>query len=463
MLSRRLLVLLGAALTASARPVLSQGPALDTMAVIAAVQREMQATRSPGASVAVVVGDRIVFARGFGVTSIERADPVTPETLFRIGSVTKVFTGLTAVLMARRGTVDLDAPIGRYTQGLNQDLQGITLGQLLSHMGGIIGEAADTGPHDDRALGDRVRGWTGAHTFAPPGDVYSYTGPGYWLAGYALEQAGRTWYADLVSETVLKPLGMARSTFRPTMAMTWPVALDHRVAGDTAAVLRPAPDDASTWPSGSLYSSASELARFAIAFLNDGRLNGAEVIPAAVIRTMSTRHGGLPGEECGYTYGLSTCRRGGVRVLSHYGFRVGSGAVLTMIPEHRIAIIVLSNRNGGIFGATERAILDQLIPSASSGGAAAPDGRATATAPATFPGTYVSGRDTIRFTARGDSVFYRYAAQPPMATRASGDSAILILDAAGQPVQQFRLVRGLLTRSTYLHDGLGAFRKVTIP
>jgi CubicO group peptidase (beta-lactamase class C family) len=431
---------------------------LDTSAVATAIEKEMLTNRSPGAAVAIVIGDRIVYQRGFGVTNIERDERVTPQTLFRIGSVTKMFTGLTAALLTQRGTIDLNAPIGRYARGLHRSIQPITLHQLLSHMGGVIGEAADTGPHDDRALGDRVKSWTASHTFAPPGDVYSYTGPGYWLAGYALEQASGKWYADLVAEQVLKPLGMARSTFRPTMAMTWPVALDHRVT-DSVRVLRPSPDDASTWPSGSLYSSASELSRFAIAFMNNGRIDGAQVIPPEAIAALSTRHGGLPGEECGYTYGLSTCKRGSVPVLSHYGFRVGSGAVFTMVPEHRLAIIVLSNRNGVIFFGTERAILDQLLPSTETPLSPAQTSKSQARERAQFAGVWVSGRDTLRFIPRGDSLFYRYGPAEPMLTRAE-DSGILILDPAGQPVQQFGLVRGLKSRNVYLHDGLSAFRKI---
>ena len=447
--------ILAALLVATPLVATAQLTNLDTAAVTAAMEREMQSTRSPGASIAIVIGDRVVYERGFGVTNVERDEPVTPGTLFRIGSVTKMFTGLTAVLMSQRGTIDLHEPIGTYAGGLHPSLRTITLHQLLGHMGGIISEGADTGPHDDRALGDRVKAWTASHLFAPPGDVYSYTGPGYWLAGYALEQAGGKWYADLVTEQVLRPLGMTRSTFRPTMAMTWPVALDHRVT-DSVRVIRPSPDDASTWPSGSLYSSARELARFAIAFMNGGRIAGAQAISPAAIATMSTKHGGMPGDECGYSYGLSTCTRGSTRVLSHYGFRVGSGAVFTMVPEHKLAIIVLSNRNGGIFGGTERAILDQVLPTAEQ--TSAPQ---SAPAPrAQFAGVYVSGRDTLRFTPRGDSLFYAYATNDEMLTRAEGDSGIIILDPSGQAVQQFGLVKGIKTGNVYLHDGLNAFRKI---
>ena len=179
---------------------------LDTAALSAALAKELGATNTPGAAIAVVSGDRVVYARGIGVANIETGTPVMPETLFRIGSVTKMFTGLTALLLAGDVRLRFDAPISRYATGLDPALGRITLHQLLTHTGGVINEAAASGPHDDGALGERVRRWTATHVFAPPGDIYSYTGPGYWLAGYAIEQAGGSWYADLVAQRVLAPL-----------------------------------------------------------------------------------------------------------------------------------------------------------------------------------------------------------------------------------------------------------------
>ena len=437
-------------------------PPLDTAALETSIREEMRATRTPGVALAVVVGDSIVYAKGFGVASIETGAPVTADMLFRIGSVTKMFTGLTAVMLSQQGKVDLRAPIGRYARGLHATLGRVTLDQLLSHTGGMTNEAAADGPHDDAALGVRVRGWGAEHTYTAPGDMYSYSGPGYWLAGYAIEQAAGAPYADVVAREVLAPLGMTRSTFRPLAAMTWPLALDHRATNDSVRLLRPYPDDVTTWPSGSLFSSARELSRLAIALMHDGRVDGKQAIPAAAVRVMHTRHSNVPGGDCGYTYGLSECTRDGVPTLSHYGFRIGSGAVFTVVPEHRVAVVILANRNGAIFGRTEAVALDLLLPP-----------RETQPEPAIkqavldvaarrrFAGVYASYPDTIRLVARGDSLTFRYAT-----TEASvrGDSAdpngVLVVDTGGEVQQQFKLVKGRDGRTEYLHDGLNAFRRL---
>ena len=462
------LALAGIGLTASlAAPASAQDAgalrlSLDTAALSAALADELRATNSPGAAIAVVSGDRVVYARGIGVANIETGTAVTPETLFRIGSATKMFTGLTALLLASEGKVRFDAPIASYATGLDPALGRITLHQLLTHTGGVINEGAASGPHDDGALGERVRRWTSAHTFAPPGDIYSYTGPGYWLAGYAIEQAGSGWYADLVTQRVLAPLGMQRSTFRPTMAMTWPLALDHRVEGGRPMLLRPYPDDASTWPSGALFSSVAELARFAIAVMNEGRIDGRQVIPRDAVIAMSTLQAATPGGDgsCGYSYGLSVCARDGVRTLSHYGFRLGSGAVMTMAPEQRFAVIILANRNGGIFGRTERRAMEMMLPLRAASRPAPAASGATGVAPAgrhRASGTYANGVDTLRLSARGDSLFYRYGSTEQPARENGND--ILVLDAAGRTVQRFFLARGR-GGNTYLHDGTNAFLRI---
>jgi CubicO group peptidase (beta-lactamase class C family) len=465
--------LLAAPTALAARPCIASkstsGPiALDTVALDSTIRAEMRDLRAPGASIAVVVGDRIVFARGYGTTSVEGGAPVDSATLFRIGSTTKMFTGLTALRLAERDSCLLRRPIGRYARGLAPALQPLTLHQLLSHTAGMTNAAAANGPHDPEALGARVRGWGAAQRFAAAGDIYSYSGPGYWLAGYAIEQAGGRWYADVVDSLVLEPLGMTRSTFWPLEAFTHPIAQDHRVGQDgVARVVRPFPDDVTTWASGSLFSSAWELGRFAIAMLNEGRIDGEQVMPARTIAPMYEPRAPVPGGGCAYTYGLATCEEAGVRTFSHAGFRGGSGSIVTLVPAHRIAVIVISNRNGGIFRRTERRALELLLPRVTAAGTPTPpaatpppphefDGRRRAS----LAGAYVNGPDTLRLLERDGRLVYRYrTSESP--TRPGDGEEILVLDAAGEPVQGFLAIRGAGGDVRFLHDGLSAFRRVT--
>jgi CubicO group peptidase (beta-lactamase class C family) len=427
---------------------------LDTAAIESALLAEQREYGAPGVAIAIVMGDSVVYRKAVGVASVETQVPVTTGTLFRLGSTTKMFTGLTALLLAERGVLRLDDAIGGKAPALDPALAGLTLRQLLSHTAGLTDEGAGNGSHDDAALARRVESWTSDRFFAPPGDVYSYSSPGYWLAGHVLAKSADTVYADLVSHEILEPLGMSHSTFRPLQAMTYPLALDHRVAGGVATVLRPFMDDATTWPSGSLFSSADDLARFVRAMLNDGRLDGKQALPQSAVRRMYESQTPTPGGNCSYTLGLSSCPVAGVRRFSHYGFRLGTGSVITLIPARRAGVVILSNRNGGIFAGTEAKVL-ALLGLADSSDAPPPVRPLAPNEAAAFLGSWSHGADTIGFTSRNDSLVYTYAGRT-FSTGGRSPGEVVIVE-GGRPTQAFLLVTGK-SGQRYLHDGLTAFK-----
>jgi CubicO group peptidase (beta-lactamase class C family) len=311
-----------------------------------------------------------------------------------------------------------------------------------------------------------VLGWDSSKRLGPAGDIYSYSSPGYWLAGYVLSTVTGTDYASAVGTALLTPLGMSTAAYDPFVAFTYPVALDHRPSEDTVVVLRPFPDDASTWPSGSLFASAEELSHLATAIADSGRVDGRRALEPSVIGIVTTRQTDVPGPEgdaCGHALGLSHCTDRGTTVLSHYGFRTGSGAVLTVVPARRAAMIILANGPGAIFHQTEQAVLDILL---GAQGPESPESRASAataatkrTFPADLAGTFVNGADTLTLFTRADSAFYRYRSESPQAVRVETDGSLAVLNAGGEVEQAFGLVRGR-SGERYLHDGLTAFRRL---
>ncbi|HEX6622876.1 MAG TPA: serine hydrolase domain-containing protein, partial [Pyrinomonadaceae bacterium] len=170
---------------------------------------ELRETKTPGAAIAIVNGGRVVYAKGFGVRDVETNTPVTADTLFRLGSTTKMFTGAAAVVLAEQGKIRLDAPVGDYAKGLPPKLSRVTAHQLLSNAAGVADFSPPSVSHDDAVLAAMVRGWKDDALFGEPGKVYSYSSPGFWLAGYVIEEAGGKPYADMMEELLFKPLGMA--------------------------------------------------------------------------------------------------------------------------------------------------------------------------------------------------------------------------------------------------------------
>ena len=341
-----------------------QAKAIDFTELDKVVEAEIKAGNTPGAAVAVVSGDRIVYAKGFGLTSAEEGGAaVTPDTLFRMGSTTKMFTAAALVTLAGEGKLRLDAPIGDFVKNLPPKIAALTAHQLLSQSSGLRDFAPTVTSDDDGALAKNIRAWNDELFFTEPNRIYSYSSPNYWLAGFIVEELSGKPYSDAMRELVFKPLGMKRTTLRPLEAMTYTLALGHNVEKGSAVVIRPIANNVAKYPGGSIYSSVNELARFAAAMMNAGRLEGRQALAQLVVEELPKPQFYLPGEERAfYGYGLLGFESGGVKTVSHGGVSSGYGSTIMFAPEHKFAVIVLTNRNGGTLPRTRQRAMELALP-----------------------------------------------------------------------------------------------------
>src|SRR6266508_526617 len=330
--------------------------------IVQTARQELQDSRTPGAAIALIDGDRVVFSGGVGVADIDSGEPVKPDMLFRLGSTTKMFTAPALVTLAEEGKLSLDAPIGATIADLDPAIARVTANQLISHTAGLRDEAPMFGRQDDDALGSGIRAMKAAAFFTEPAAIYSYSNPGFWIAGFLVERIVGKPYADAMQERLFAPLGMSRSTFRPMMAITYPLAQGHEAAGNQPpTVIRPAANNVATWPAGSMFPSALDLSRFVIAFMNQGQIDGHPVLKPSVIVKLSSPHVAIPGGAASYGYGLELSERGGVRLVSHGGSRAGYGSTILMAPSRRAAAVVLGNRTGSGLQRTARRGLELLL------------------------------------------------------------------------------------------------------
>jgi CubicO group peptidase (beta-lactamase class C family) len=426
---------------------------------------ELGQTNTPGAAIAVVRGDQVVLARAFGVADVETGTAVRPDMLFRLGSTTKMLTATALNVLAEEGRVTLDAPIGTWIQGIDPTLGRVTAHQLLSHTAGVRDEAPMFGLHDDTALGARVRSMDAGFLFATPGDVFSYSNPGYWIAGHLAESVAGKPYADLMQEKVFAPLGMARTTLRPTLAMTWPLAQGHDAAASSGArVIRPAADNAATWPAGSIYSNVPDLARFVIAVLNAGRLDGKPVLPPAVVTRLTTGYVDLPGGSDGkYAYGLNVEDVRGVRMLRHGGSRSGYGSLIWMVPDQKVAVIVLANRTGASLSRTAMRALEMFATLAPPAPPVSPAPLAmTAAEMAGYVGTFsqTATPDAEILVKEQQLLLQIGTGAPQLMTKTGADRFAVTRPGASAP-QTFFLTRGKDGTTLYLHQGTRALKRIS--
>lgn len=340
------LITLAAPAVAHAQP--SRATA-DWTAFEQSVAGEMAARGIPGVVVVVANARRVVYANAFGVGDAATRAPLSTATRFQVGSITKTFTALLALQMAARQIVSLDAPIGGALPSLRPALAALTLRDLLQQRSGLRDVPGDDGPDDESqlaawtsALGDTMR-------MLPTGAVFSYSNAGYALAGAALESWGKQPFADLLRTHVFAPLGMAASTMRPSEALTGAHATGHVGPPGTAGV--PAVDvanDTRLWPSGYAWSSGDDMGRFLIAIVADGRLRAADGLYRGVVDSVLAPGIDVPGlaNNAQYGSGVFVDRTAdGVRVW-HPGGVTGFSALWRAIPASRVAVAILTNRDG---------------------------------------------------------------------------------------------------------------------
>jgi CubicO group peptidase (beta-lactamase class C family) len=428
----------------------------DFAALERVVRDELKTTHTPGAAVAVIAGGELVYTRGFGVASVETRAPVTPSTLFRLGSTTKMLTGAAMLVLADQGRIDLVAPIGAGVTGLAPALARLTAHQLLSNTAGVADFAAPFVSHDDDALATMIRGWTDDALFGEPGRVYSYASPGFWLAGHVIERVGGQPYADMMDALVFTPVGMTRTTLRPLAAMTHPLAVGHDARGGPPTVIRPAFDNVAMWPAGSVYSSAEDLARFVGALLASGRIDGRQALPPALFTKLSGEYVAMPGEPgVHYGYGLLSFLQGGVRMVMHGGFSRGYGSMIQIAPGHGFAVIVVTNRSGETLPRTTEAARRMFLAVTDD---AKPTRTASPLAPGEFRrfvGVYANGPQTWEIREQGGRLLLLADGAEVTLTK-TGEWRLSFGDALANDVA---FVAGPDGRAEYVFTGLYAGRR----
>src|SRR5829696_6562351 len=228
----------------------------------------------PGAALGILAEGREEHAV-FGVASLETKAPVTPDTRFQIGSLTKTYTGTAIMRLIDQGKLDLYAPVRTYLPNLrlmDEDVAArVTVRHLLTHTGGWWGDdTSDTGNGDDAIARYVMERLPTFPQVAPLGAFFSYNNTGFTLLGRLIEVVTGQTYRAAVQELVLDPLGQAESTFTPAEVERHPHALGHGSGQQGMALVTPLNLPRNIDPAGGLWSTTRDQLRYARFHLGDG-------------------------------------------------------------------------------------------------------------------------------------------------------------------------------------------------
>ncbi|MGH1565763.1 serine hydrolase [Mumia sp. DW29H23] len=306
----------------------------------------------PGAALGILrLGDAPAYAHS-GLVNAATGVEVTDDTLFQIGSISKVWTATVVMQLVDEGLLDLDAPIVEVLPELRLSdpdvAKQVTMRHLLTHTSGIDGDVfTDTGRGDD-CLEKYVAVLDEAGQNHPLGATFSYCNSGFNLAGRVIEKlTGKVW-DEAMRERLFAPLGLASTGTLPEEALRFRAAIGHVGEGDEEP--RPAPVwglPRSAGPAGLIHATTAEVLAFARMHLEGGAApDGTQVLSAASTAAMTEHQTDLPDPyTLGDSWGLGWIRFGwgGRRLIGHDGNTIGQSAFLRVLPEEGIAVTLLTN------------------------------------------------------------------------------------------------------------------------
>jgi CubicO group peptidase (beta-lactamase class C family) len=315
-----------------------------------AVQHIVTAFELPGLTISITQHGEIIYTQAFGVKNILTQEPMTTDSLFHLASISKLFVCTGIMQLVERVKIDLSAPLVTYLPYFKLDDERytrITIGQMLSHISGMPDVEDYDWEHpeyDDGALERFVRSVSGRKMLFNPGEKFTYSNMAFEILGDVIAKVSGLSFEDYEEEHILRPLGMKDSTFlrqrvNRTLATSPHLQTPHPLL---SAVY---PYHRAHAPSSTLHSNVFDLARWGMANLNRGELDGARILQSSTYdllwQPVMRRGEDEPATHVGLSWFLSSYQ--GVRTFSHSGGDVGYNSHFTILPDHDLTVSVLVN------------------------------------------------------------------------------------------------------------------------
>ena len=312
------------------------GAAQDVSRMVRIIQSHVDSKQFMG-SVLVAQDGNVLLDKGYGSANLEWDIPDSPQTKFRLGSLTKQFTAAAILLLEERGKLRTDDLVAKYLPDAPAAWATITIANLLTHTSGIPNftsfpdySTTEATPTTPEQLVARFRD---KPLNFQPGEKWEYSNSGYVLLGYLLEKISGQRYQDFVRDNLFAPLGMTESGYDSHAAI-----ILHRAAGYTPGANGPVNagyiDMSIPFSAGALYSTTEDLLRW------ERALFGGKVLSAASLKKMTTPF------KNDYGYGLAVRTAHGYTVIEHGGGIEGFNTQLAYDRDRKLAVIVLGNLNG---------------------------------------------------------------------------------------------------------------------
>lgn len=302
------------------------------------ITAEMERQRVPGVSIAILRGDSVLLARGYGFANLELRVPASDSTVYQSGSLGKQFTAAAVVMLSRQGRLRLDDPVVKWLPEGAGVWDGITVRHLLTHTSGITEYTDSTFDYRKDYTEDQLVRFAASRALDfSPGERWSYSNTGYVLLGAVIHRVTGRFYGEILRELIFVPLGMRSTRIISEAEIVPNRSAGYQLVGNQLGNQDWVAPALNTTADGSLYLSVNDLARWAVA-LSQRRILGAAVMEAAWTPVRLNDGGVYP-----YGFGWSLTELRGHRRIGHTGSWQGFKTALWRYPEFDLTVIVLAN------------------------------------------------------------------------------------------------------------------------
>lgn len=372
------------------------------------IQHEVTDKGLTALSIALVEDQQIVWSKGFGMADPDAKKPATAETVYRVGSVSKLFTDIAIMQLVEQGKINLDAPVTTYLPDFkpkNPFSKPITLRQLMSHRSGLVREPPVGNYFDpsEIALTKTVASLNDTTLIYAPEARTKYSNAAIATVGYVLEATQREPFPRYLKRAVLAPLGMRSSSFEPEPEIKKKLAKAYMWTVHQTTFQAPT-FELGMAPAGSMYSTVTDLSRFMSALFAGGR----GILKRETLEQMWTPQFAPAGQKTGFGIGFAINEIEGHRSIGHGGAIYGFATSLLALPDDKLGVVVVTSKDvaNGTTGRIANTALRGMI--AAREGKRVDQPAMTRPVPADvarrIEGRYVKGDRAIEITNQGGEV-----------------------------------------------------------
>jgi CubicO group peptidase (beta-lactamase class C family) len=416
----------------------------------------------PGAVVVVVKDGQVLLEKGYGVSDVTAGTKVDPRrTLFRLGSVSKLFTWTAVMQLVENGKLTLDADINQYLDFKIPQVHGqsITLRNLMTHTAGFeeaVSGIAAQDAKDIPSLGAALKHWTPRRIF-DPGTTPAYSNYGASLAGYIVERVSGERFADYMARHIFTPLGMQHSTFDQPLPAP---LLSNMSKGYLNGETTPGLYELVVWqPAGSVSTTGDDMSRFMIAHLQHGRFEESQILRPLTADQMHTTALALVPPLDGMDLGFYEENINGHRVIGHEGDTVFFHTALSLYLDDGIGVFVALNALGkddAVYGVRTKlfqAFSDRYLPGRETDGSVdLPSARAHADM---FANSYAASRAWQSSFMSALNVFF----PTTIVSNSDGTISVSTSKTLSGGLRRYREISPFVWRDIAGHDRLAAIVK----